>query len=45
MPKRATLMEAPEKFFGVGFYEVRVSVRDADGAASRVVSKRWLTRD
>jgi hypothetical protein len=34
-----------DRFLGVGNYTVRLWVRDADGAASSVVSKNWLTSD
>jgi hypothetical protein len=43
-PRRSTFYEysTPDRFFGIGFYEVRLRVRDRDGGRSRVVSKRWL---
>jgi hypothetical protein len=34
-----------DKFFGVGYYEVRLRLRDSDGGQSRIVTKRWFTRD
>jgi hypothetical protein len=34
-----------DKFFGVGYYTVRIWVRDEDGAKSRVVQKSWYTGD
>jgi hypothetical protein len=34
-----------DRFFGVGNYTVRLWVKDADGATSRVASKNWFNSD
>jgi hypothetical protein len=34
-----------DKFFGVGYYSVRVWVHDRDGGKSRAVTRSWFTAD
>jgi hypothetical protein len=34
-----------DKFFGIGYYTVRVWVRDEDRAKSRVITRSWYTAD
>jgi len=34
-----------DKFFGIGYYTVRVWVRDEDRAKSRVITRSWYTSD
>jgi hypothetical protein len=34
-----------DKFFGVGYYSVRVWVRDPDGGKSRAITRSWFTSD